>query len=100
VGILPLASPPAINNAGDESAHFGNGMRRERVWRVRGEAGLCAAWRAKRTSLMRPSASDLCQVQTPGSWLDHMVPAARAPANMLAFDPDQPDIRRGGGWNS
>jgi hypothetical protein len=54
----------------------------------------------KRTSLMRPSTSDLCQVQTPGSWLDHMVPAARAPANMLAFNPDQPDIRRGGGWNS
>ena len=31
VGILPLASPPAIDNAGDESAHFRNGMRRERV---------------------------------------------------------------------
>jgi hypothetical protein len=28
VGILPLASPPAIDNAGDESAHFRNGMRR------------------------------------------------------------------------
>ena len=46
MGILPLASPPAIDNAGDESAHFRNGMRRERVWRVRGEAELCAAWRA------------------------------------------------------
>jgi hypothetical protein len=46
VGILPLASPPAIDNAGDESAHFGNGMRREGVWRVRREAELCAAWRA------------------------------------------------------
>ena len=46
MGILPLASPPAIDNAGDESAHFPNGMRRERVWRVRGEAELCAAWRA------------------------------------------------------
>ena len=34
MGILPLASPPAIDNAGDESAHFRNGMRRERVWRV------------------------------------------------------------------
>ena len=31
MGILPLASPPAIDNAGDESAHFRNGMRRERV---------------------------------------------------------------------
>jgi hypothetical protein len=49
VGILPLASPPAIDNAGDESAHFRNGMRRERVWRVRGEAELCAAWRRIRT---------------------------------------------------
>jgi hypothetical protein len=49
VGILPLASPPAIDNAGDESAHFPNGMRRERVWRVRGEAELCAAWRRIRT---------------------------------------------------
>ena len=46
MGILPLASPPAIDNAGDESAHFRNSMRRERVWRVRGEAELCAAWRA------------------------------------------------------
>ena len=46
MGILPLASPPAIDNAGDESAHFRNGMRRERVWRVRGEAELGAAWRA------------------------------------------------------
>lgn len=46
MGVLPLASPPAIDNAGDERAHFRNGMRRERVWRVRGEAELCAAWRA------------------------------------------------------
>ena len=46
MGILPLASPPAIDNAGDESAHFRNGMMRERVWRLRGEAEFCAAWRA------------------------------------------------------
>src|SRR4029077_18394986 len=36
----------------------------------------------------------------PGPWLDPLGFAARSPANMLAFNPDQPDTRRGGGWNS
>jgi hypothetical protein len=45
-GILRLVSQSAIDNVGDESAHFRNGMKGERVWRVRGKAELCAAWRA------------------------------------------------------